>query len=183
MKDIVRTTIACLGLFVIAFYSSCTNDLCEQVLCAHNSICIEGSCHCQTGYEGVHCETIERDKFLGSYLVSESGTKTGLVHYNTTIEAGTTLNEIILKNFNNQITDDIIAVVESKKITINPQRTTNNFLVEGWAEIIPASGSSLHYWQDASIDFYYSVTNTALNPPVINEFGTGGSQPSSWSKQ
>ena len=46
--------------------SSC-KDPCKDVNC-NNGACLEGTCLCDDGYEGVNCDKEERDKFVGSWL-------------------------------------------------------------------------------------------------------------------
>ncbi len=47
-------------------------DLCElnDVDCVFG-LCVNGDCNCQDGYEGQLCEIETREKFLGSYTISE----------------------------------------------------------------------------------------------------------------
>lgn len=45
--------------------SSC-KDPCKDINC-NDGVCLEGTCLCDDGYEGVNCEKLEREKFVGSW--------------------------------------------------------------------------------------------------------------------
>lgn len=59
-----------LALFgaLIALTPACNTDPCKDVNCGANGTCLDGSCVCDAGYEGVSCETEWATKFEGSYL-------------------------------------------------------------------------------------------------------------------
>lgn len=179
MKRILISTLSCLGFFAMCMLVSCDPDPCEQVNCAYSGVCENGECLCQVGYEGVHCETITRNKFKGIYNVNEDGTLTSIAQYTTSIEDGDVINEVRIKNFQNFFTDDVIATVSGDVLTINPQ-TVNGYEVQGSAAIVGTNPLNQHYYQHALMDFFYTVKNTTNS--TINEFGTGGSAPSVWSK-
>ncbi len=54
-----------LAIFLFLIASSC-KDPCKEVNC-NNGTCLEGTCLCDDGYEGVNCDQLERDKFVGSW--------------------------------------------------------------------------------------------------------------------
>ncbi|MBT8189039.1 MAG: hypothetical protein HKN67_07335 [Saprospiraceae bacterium] len=51
---------------MLALLSSCSKDPCEDVNCV-NGDCIEGTCNCLQGYEGLLCDTEVRAKYFGIY--------------------------------------------------------------------------------------------------------------------
>ncbi len=68
MKKIKKLSLIFLFVLTIFFINAC--DPCSTVNCI-NGECVEGDCICNTGYEGDECEKEMREKFLGSYIVSD----------------------------------------------------------------------------------------------------------------
>lgn len=173
------------SFIALFFLSGCAEkDPCELVSCAYGGICDEGACICQVGYEGLHCETVARDKFLvnGIYQVNEDGTLSPVAQYNTNIVKGDAINEIKLQNVRGGLFDDyeVIATVIQDSMWIAPQNTGNGYQIEGKGIIIGKQEVGRHYYQDAIIALTYKVTN--LTSSAVDEFGTNGSQPSNWNK-
>ncbi len=54
-----------LAFFLLLLTSSC-KDPCKDINC-NNGICLEGTCLCDDGYEGINCDQLERQKFIGSW--------------------------------------------------------------------------------------------------------------------
>lgn len=44
-----------LATFILLTLSSCTEDPCENSLCANGGVCIEGTCDCPQGFTGPSC--------------------------------------------------------------------------------------------------------------------------------
>ena len=179
MKNIVITVLSTLTLFVAMVYSSCKPDKCKNVTCAYSGTCKDGGCICQIGYEGEHCETITRDKFKGIWNVNEDGTLSGAAQYTISIESGAKINEVVIKKFQNNFTEDVVGVCYKDTLTIPVQTFSNGSKVEGWATIYETTSLNQHYYQHANMFFYYKVTNSLGQ---INEYGSGGSGPALWSK-
>ena len=59
-----------LGVVAIGMFSfsSCETDACKDVECGANGTCVDGDCVCETGYEGLSCQTEERAKFVATYV-------------------------------------------------------------------------------------------------------------------
>ena len=57
-----------------AYYGTfCENfDACYDIVCPSNASCNEGDCICKLGYEGADCETVSRNKFVGTYAAVET---------------------------------------------------------------------------------------------------------------
>jgi len=53
----LRVLLFLLTLSLVAGLSSCDEDKCESQYCLNGGTCVEGDCHCPTGYTGEHCET------------------------------------------------------------------------------------------------------------------------------
>lgn len=179
MKNIVITVLSTLAIFFSVAYTSCKPDVCKNVSCAFGGTCKDGSCICQVGYEGDHCETITRDKFKGIFNVNEDGTISGAAQYTISMENGTKINELLIKNFQNTFTEDVVAVAYKDTLTIPNQTLANGYTVEGWATITDTNPLNQHYYQHAIMNVYYKVIS---NIGQVNEYGTGGAGPSIWSK-
>lgn len=64
----VLTTIFCFfALAGAVTFTACQKDPCIGLTCQNGGSCDEGFCTCQTGYEGVECQTKMADKFLGAF--------------------------------------------------------------------------------------------------------------------
>lgn len=179
MKKIILTALSTLLLFSVVLFNACEPDLCKNVSCAYGGVCKDGSCACQTGYEGEHCETVTRDKFMGIWNVNEDGTITSVAQYAISIEKGDVVNQVKITNFQNHFTEKVIGTAYKDTLTIAPQFFSNGYKVEGWATITDTNPLNQHYYQHATMNVYYKVTD---NNGFVNEYGTGGSLPSLWSK-
>ncbi len=68
------------GLFVAAtlFFTACESDPCAKTDCGVHGTCNSGVCDCATGYEtdpgNGRCDVISREKFYGTYSLSETCT-------------------------------------------------------------------------------------------------------------
>ena len=70
-KSIFVAALATVATFASLMYVSCNRDKCKTIVCANNGVCNQGACICPSGYGGTNCETVLRDKFLGSWQVFE----------------------------------------------------------------------------------------------------------------
>lgn len=178
MRNVFLTTITVLTIFIVATVSSCKQDLCKHVSCANASVCKEGKCICNVGYEGLHCETKTRDKFTGIWNINEDGTLTSAGQYTINIESGDKINEVKINNFQNILTSPVTAVCYRDTLTI-PVVTIDNYTIEGKAYIVDTDPLNQHYYQHAVMTMIYKVK---MPNGTINEFGTNGSGPSVWAK-
>lgn len=55
---------------IVCLIFSCS-DACDDLNCGENGICDDGSCLCDTGYEGDNCDTKVIDKFLGAWISND----------------------------------------------------------------------------------------------------------------
>lgn len=153
-KTIVLSALGTVVAFSAIFYSSCSTDKCKSIACAYGGVCKDGACICPSGYEGVQCETITRDKFIGTYNVSETGTITGTNVYTTSIEAAndSSITDVKISNFYNKIRGYVIAYVNADTIYINKQ------VVDG--DTVQGSGyleQDAHYATHAKLTMRYMV--------------------------
>lgn len=70
MKNI---KVSILGAFAFAMvlFAGC-DDPCKDVTCLNGGTCLEGTCECPTGYEGVDCGTALNAKFDGTFNSSST---------------------------------------------------------------------------------------------------------------
>jgi hypothetical protein len=183
MKNIILTSIAVITLFTISVMTGCKNDPCKETSCAYSGVCNDGTCQCQVGYEGLHCETVMRDKFIGLWDINEDGTLSSQAEYSTEIVVGDFINTVKIKNFHNTEffrLNTVTAIVKNDTITIPNQTFSDGSKVEGWGYVKGTNTLTQHYYQHATVNFYYSYTS-----PIgqINKYGyPNEGVPSIWSK-
>lgn len=187
LKYIVLSTLATLAVFATVTFNACKVDKCKNVSCAYSGVCKEGVCLCQVGYEGDHCETVTRDKFLGIWDVNEDGTITGPAQYSLSITEGTQIDKVYIDNFNNVIQGVKIEGICYKDTLYIPSQTvtlpaplSTTYTVSGKAQITDTNPLNQHYYQHAIMNFYYKITD---QNGIVNEFGSLGAGPSIWAKQ
>jgi len=60
-------------LFLLtALLFTCTNEPCDDVSCANDGVCENGTCRCLDFYEGDNCQREARSKFIGNWNTSNS---------------------------------------------------------------------------------------------------------------
>lgn len=179
IKTILLSALSTIVAFSAITYTSCTQDKCKSVVCSYGGVCSGGTCICPTGYEGVQCEYISRDKFLGVWQVVETGTITDIAHYTVSIAApsdpNSSVSDVVITNFYNSIPVNVNAYVKGDTLYI-PQETYNGNQVQG-VGYLQQEGTL--YAQHAQLTVYYSVTN---GNNQVNDFGTQKGSPSIWNK-
>lgn len=174
LKTILLSALSTFAAFSAVTYNSCTSDKCKSIVCAYNGSCKEGTCICQSGYEGPQCETVIRDRYRGSWSVAEKGSFTRAVQYTATIEYGPTMTDLVIHNFYNKL--DVKANISRDTIII-PQQDVNGYVVIGRG-ILSKTGT---YGMNGEIIMRYTVREPN---GMTNDFGTTGdhdSAPSIWS--
>lgn len=125
LKTILTATALTLGLFTVTF-TSCTEDLCKNVTCLNGGNCdANGACVCPAGFEGTTCQTLSRDKFVGTYNCSDACT-TGSGSYVNTITASNDSVKVNLSNASGLstalgTTTSVYGTCAGNKITIPSQ--------------------------------------------------------------
>lgn len=181
MKKYLLTAVGSLALFSAVSITSCTEDKCKSVVCAYNGSCNEedGSCTCQVGYEGDRCEEIVRDKFKGVWGVAESGSSTGPISYAVSIEDGTSIDQVEIRNFYNLFDASAIANVKGDTLYIPLQNLTDGeevLSIEGKGHIDKEG----YYGLQGRLILRYKVT---ASDNSVNNFGMNGAEnPSIWTK-
>ncbi len=157
--------------------SSCTPEVCDDVVCANEGICSGGVCLCQEGYEGVRCESMSRDKFLGTYSVAENGTLSLPSNYSVNIHRTDAygVSAVKLKGFYNSFEDQVYAICKGDSIMIPEQTLTDGSVVLGYGLFTQQD----YYANHGSLTLSYKVT---LPSGDVDDFGIDLGQSSEWSK-
>lgn len=113
-------------------------DNCEHYLnCLNGGTYSNGTCGCAAGYEGDSCQTVSRDKFLGTFSVSDACSASGAASYQCTITAsGTAINKVLIANFWDSFSNNVEGTISGSTITIPTQEPDNDgFTVTGTGTI------------------------------------------------
>ncbi|MFT4062023.1 MAG: calcium-binding EGF-like domain-containing protein [Edaphocola sp.] len=181
MKTFLLTAFGLCAVVSATVFTSCKEDKCKSTVCAYGGVCNDGdgSCTCPTGYEGERCETVTRDKFKGAWRVVETGTSGGPAQYAVSVENGTGINDVIIRNFYNKFDPVVTATVKGDTIYIASQQIQvgeDIMTVEGKGYAIPEAYYDLH----GKLVLSYKVTSSDGS---TNEFGVGtGTNFSVWTK-
>jgi hypothetical protein len=129
-----------LGVVAVSIisFSACETDACKDVNCGDNGTCVDGDCVCDSGYEGVNCQTEERAKFIGSYSVTEACTSGNYSYSMTIATSATGVDKVIAQNFGGYPTPiDLVGTVDGSSISFGTQSvgggsfTANNGQISG----------------------------------------------------
>jgi hypothetical protein len=177
-KTILTAALLSLTAFVSVAYLSCNRDKCKTIVCSNGGVCNGGSCTCVLGYEGPDCSTRSRDKFIGIWNVTEKGSASTVKQYQTTIDSGVNITDIIIKNCYNYFTVNVNASVSGDTMFIYPQNYQGKY-IDG----IGVVTSNATYGQ---FDFMY-VTYEVIDSVTgrTDDYGLNfgdGSVSSSWNK-
>ncbi len=155
--------------FQILLFASCTPenniDKCLEINCNFGN-CEEGKCICDSGYEGINCDTISRDKFIGYYTIfSQCQPELDLLSFS--IKENNESIDKILVNFSSihhafpLIAD---ATVNLNKFTISPLKTNEYEIFEG-SGTLNSNGIAL----SMNIKFNYDSLNYNCHITGIKE--------------
>ena len=178
LKSIVLSALSAIVVFTGLTISSCDPDKCKAITCAYGGVCDGGQCTCATGYEGNQCEKITRDKFTGTWSVTEKGTLTNPALYTLKIKDGGAVHEVAIENFYNLFPSgvEVYAYVSNDTLYI-PRQEQFHRTVEGRGYLQP----NVNEEEDASIEMHYYVADSATHK--VNDYGWDEGQPSLWDKQ
>ncbi len=182
LRSVLLTASIITAAFGAVTYTACTEDKCKAIVCANGSVCKDGACICPSGYEGAQCETVNRERFLDNWVVVEDGTISAPANYTVSVERGSAITEVAIKNFRNYFTANVKARVKGDTLYIDPQDipAANNqtSTVEGKAYLT----DDLFYGKHGKIVLRYKATTNGL----VDDYGTDAtnsdSQPSRWHK-
>jgi hypothetical protein len=154
------TLLLALAIGFTTLLNSCKQDLCKDVVCLHGGVCdpLTGGCDCVAGYEGTDCGTEMREKFVGSYQVSDNCSISGTSTYNVTVVDGAAVTQVSISNFWDAFVNAVIADIDGNTITIPSQEPDNDdFTVQGQGTYTAKSDGTL-----ASISFSYTITDESI---------------------
>ncbi len=184
-KPVIYSAIITLSAFLAVIYTSCKQDKCKAISCAYGGACVDGVCHCLAGYEGLSCETISRDKFVGLYNVQEQGSISPLRQYPIAIENDPLdVTKVQIKNLYNFFnTTPVTGVVNGDTLTIPNQQLLG--------KVVFGTGY-VHYTKQYSsgpvtaVSMRYEVVDSASGNRIVDDFGyysdLDTSKPSNWTK-
>ncbi|RYZ53757.1 MAG: hypothetical protein EOP49_06625 [Sphingobacteriales bacterium] len=173
-KTILLSALGALSVFSAVTVSSCNEDKCKAIVCAFGGVCTDGACLCPSGYEGPQCETVNRQRYLGAWVVTENGSVTDAAQYTLSIEKGDNITELRIKNLRNLFITDVRGFVNGDTLYI-PQQTIDNHTVIGSGYIT----SDKFYGDYGKLVVTYKVTD---NNGMVDDFGVDGGDPSLWNK-
>ena len=118
MIAMLRATTTVLLALPLLFLSSCL-DPCKDVSCQNGGECNDGNCDCPAGFEGSDCSEAARDKFIGTFVVSET-CNSGANSYELTISPGSDDTQIFIRNLYD-LNRSFEARIDGSDLTIHPQ--------------------------------------------------------------
>ncbi len=131
----------------------------------HGGQCINDSCQCPAGYEGVSCQTATSDKIIGVWVVNEKGSISFATSYNLYITRDTLGgSSIIFDHFNNYFENNVKATIVGDSIFI-PEQTLNNKRIIGRGKAFYKD----QIGEYGTIEMAYKVTDMATL--IVNDFG------------
>lgn len=101
IKNIALAALMTIGTFGVVTFTSCTKDDCKDVVCSNGGTCVSGSCSCPTGFEGPTCAVKSRDKFVGTYIGTETCT-IGTDSYTVMVSVNSSDIAVTVTNIYNQ---------------------------------------------------------------------------------
>lgn len=176
LQAILFSAVAALASFTAVTFTACKQDKCKGIVCAYGGVCQDGRCLCPAGYEGPQCETINRDRYKGTWQVAEDGTVSSESLYPVTIENGTEMTDILIKSmYNKALGGDVRASVKGDTLTI-PVQVVNEYTVSGYGILL----DDIYYGQHGRLEMRYRVINNTTG--TIDDFGLVDGQYSLWHK-
>ena len=157
-------------------------DKCAAIACAHGGRCDQGSCVCPSGYDGVNCEIVTRDKYVHGWNVIEDGSITVESHYDLAIENNNDdVTVVYIKNLYNYF--GTVRANILKDTIIIPNQQIQGKVIFGKGYIY---GDSL-LGANTKICMRYEVVDSASMPQLVDDFGyyntsNDNSKPSIWTK-
>ncbi len=188
MKNILRILPAYI-LFVLLVSASVHLSSCSKndgdktvkikcVTCMNGGLCINDSCRCPAGYEGINCELSSADKFTGAWNVSEKGSRSLAVNYVSYIHPDTVSGSVLIQFFNNYFATDVRAFIVVDSIIIPEQVLQGKRIV----------GKGITYYNPSKSSYgnlYMAYKVTDLATLEVNDYGydtPGTSNSSVWNK-
>jgi len=113
-RHIFTAVFITVALFTVIAYTACKKDACDNVVCLHLGACDGGKCSCPTGYEGLRCEVLSRDKFIFTFNGGDTCGYRGYRQYPVYLRANLLDDrELIMKNFLNNPDDSAVCTIQA----------------------------------------------------------------------
>jgi hypothetical protein len=148
-------------------FNSCTTDACKDVDCGLYGECVDGDCVCDTGYEGVNCDTEMREKFAGNYLASEAACD--VTDFASSIgNSSTGVNKIAITGFGGYECSGspivVIATVNGMDVTVDPNQSfcSGLIVISSGSGSINASGNVVSITYTSTVDGGTATTCTTV---------------------
>ena len=113
-RHILSAAFVTMALFTAIAYTACKKDACDNVICLHLGACDGGKCSCPTGYEGLRCETLSREKFIFTFNGGDSCGYKGNNTYAIYLRAYLTNDrQMMMRHFLNNDDDSAICTMQA----------------------------------------------------------------------
>jgi len=147
-KHTLITAIAFFSIAAMVFYTACTKDPCNTLVCKNGGACVSGLCQCPAGYEDAECGTRSVLRYLGHY--------TGYTTCNSTITVADTV--------------DIYPTTDSVDVAVIQHSNISDTLI-GTVSTNPSGTGSITIPTDSISNYTRSVVIT-LNANQLSIFST-----------
>lgn len=175
-KNLVISTIISIAAIAAIGYTSCKKNSCSSKVCANGGVCNSGSCTCAAGYYGTTCDSLYKNRFVGTWTVTETGSETGLATYSSTISSGSAPTAVSIGNLNNFFSGTIMGYVTGDSLFI-PSQSYKGKTVIGVGYISPNGSYALDDYMIVQYEVIDSATQT------VNNYGCdNAANPSQWSR-
>jgi len=142
------------------FFPSCERKSCTDVVCPGvYTICIDGNCYCQAGWEGDNCDEETRLKYIGAYRVTENCTTSNGGFENHTFNANITspssrADIFYIDNFTYYGGYVEANIIDATTFIIQDQNTLS-------LEISGGQGRYHPFNRSITVEYNYKFSNTA----------------------
>ncbi len=177
LKTIVLSAMSVIAAFTAVTYTSCNNDKCKAIVCAHDGVCKDGACICKAGYEGTQCEIVTKDKYKGVWNVFEKGTYTDANQYQVSIDYGPDATRMVINGFYDAVNGQVTMNIEGDNITIPQQKVDDRWVIQGTGTL----KYDAFYANHGTLTVRYTIMDTQ-DANRVNDFGVNSGKPSVWSR-
>jgi len=175
-KTILLSAMSVIAAFTAVTYTSCNNDKCKSIVCAHDGVCKDGACICKSGYEGTQCEIVTADKYKGVWNVFEKGTYTDANQYQISIDYGSDPTRMVINGFHNAVSEPVTVSISGDNITI-PQQKVGQYVIQGTGTLKYEE----YYANHGTLTVRYTIMDTE-DGNKIDDYGVNAGSPSVWSR-
>jgi hypothetical protein len=139
----MKTASVLFSIAIIILIASCNKKMTTD--CGNGGTLRGGTCVCTQGFEGPDCGTISRNKFIGNWSQSGSGSLTIATQFPVSVQPAEAINSVSIVNFNNTFVNPINAFVSGADSLIIPAQQIDGKTVEGFCFYVANNNISVHY--------------------------------------